>query len=221
MGDFLQTMFVIIWKDFRAELRSRELIGSMGLFTLLGILVFSFALELDRQTRQEVVNGVLWVTMIFASILGLNRSMAQEREQGNMDALMIAPVHRSAIFMGKFIGNLGFTLLIGLALLPVMSVLYNLNLLRPELILMLCLGVTGISAIGTLLATMTVQTRARETLLPIALLPTVLPIVVIVVRATNGLLLGDDIRQWLFVLILVDVIYILMGATLFEYTTED
>lgn len=221
MSDFFQTILTIVWKDFRAELRSRELIGSMGLFTLLGILVFSFALELDRTTRQEVVNGVLWVTMIFASILGLNRSMAQEREQGNMDALMIAPVHRSAIFMGKFIGNLGFTLLIGLALLPVMTVLYNLNLLRVELVLMLCLGVTGICAMGTLLATMTVQTRARETLLPIALLPTVLPIVVIVVRATNGLLLGDDIRQWLMILVMVDVIYILMGATLFEYTTED
>lgn len=221
MRDFFQTIWVIVWKDFRAELRSRELIGSMGLFTLLGILVFSFALELDRQTRQEVVNGVLWVTMIFASILGLNRSMAQEREQGNMDALMIAPVNRSAIFMGKFIGNLGFTLLIGLCLLPVMTVLYNLNLFRIELIVMLCLGVTGICAVGTLLATMTVQTRARETLLPIALLPTVMPIVVIVVRATNGLLLGDDISQWLMVLVLVDVIYIAMGATLFEYATED
>jgi heme exporter protein B len=221
MGDFLQTMVTILWKDFRAELRSRELIGSMGLFTLLGILVFSFALELDRSTRQEVVNGVLWVTMVFASILGLNRSMAQEREQGNMDALMIAPVARSAIFMGKFLGNLGFTLLIGLVLLPVMSVLYNLNLFRPELIVMLCLGVTGISAIGTLLATMTVQTRARETLLPIALLPTVLPIIVTVVRATNALLLGDDIRHWLIVLALVDVIYIVIGVVLFEYTTED
>ncbi len=221
MSAFWQTVAAIVRKDLRGELRSRELVGSMGLFTLLSILVFSFALELNRDARQEVVNGVLWVTLVFASILGLNRGMAQEREGGNMDALMIAPVSRAAVYTGKLIGNLLFTLTVGVVLLPIMTVLYDVNLFRVELVLTLALGVLGLAAIGTLLAAMTVQTRARETLLPIVLLPAALPIVLIVVRATDGLLLGDAIGAWFIALIVIDVIYVTLGAVLFEYTTED
>ncbi len=221
MSAFWQTVAAIVRKDLRGELRSRELVGSMGLFTLLSILVFSFALELNRDARQEVVNGVLWVTLVFASILGLNRGMAQEREGGNMDALMIAPVSRAAVYTGKLIGNLLFTLTVGVVLLPIMTVLYDVNLFRVELVLTLTFGVLGLAAIGTLLAAMTVQTRARETLLPIVLLPAALPIVLIVVRATDGLLLGDAIGAWFIALIVIDVIYVTLGAVLFEYTTED
>ena len=112
---FLRVVISIIRKDFQAELRSRELVGSMGLFALLSVLVFSFALELDRVARTESISGVLWVTIVFASILGLNRSMAMERDQGNLDALLIAPIHRAAIFVGKLVGNFVFTLVIGAA----------------------------------------------------------------------------------------------------------
>ncbi|HRF96239.1 MAG TPA: heme exporter protein CcmB, partial [Aggregatilineales bacterium] len=99
-----RTVFAIIRKDLRAELRSRELVSTMVLFALLSVLVFSFALELDRTARQEVVNGILWVTLVFASILGLNRSLATERELGGMDAMMISPIPRMAIYLGKMVG---------------------------------------------------------------------------------------------------------------------
>src|SRR5262249_4229062 len=155
----------IIRKDFQAEWRSRELVGSMGLFALLSVLVFSFALELDRVARSESISGVLWVTIVFASILGLNRSMAVERDQGNLDALLLAPIHRAAIFVGKLIGNFVFTVVIGLLLLPLMTILYNVNLINLWLIAVLVLGTLGFTTLGTLLAAMTVQTRSREALL--------------------------------------------------------
>ena len=96
---FLKTVLSIIRKDLQVELRGRELVTSMGLFALLSVMIFSFALELDRQARHEVVGGVLWVTVVFAIILGLNRSMAMEREGGGMDAMLIAPIERAAMII--------------------------------------------------------------------------------------------------------------------------
>ena len=165
---FISCVVAIISKDLRAEIRARELVSVMALFALLSLLVFSFALELDRGAREEAVSGVFWVTLIFASLLGFNRSMAQEREQGNLDAMLLAPVARAAIFVGKLLGNFIFTLIVGLVMLPLMTMLYGLNLLDGWIILTTALGTLGLSTVGTLLATMTVQTRAREALLPIA-----------------------------------------------------
>ena len=131
---YLETVLAIAGKDLRVELRSRELISVMAIFALLSILVFSFALELDRRAREEAVGGVLWVTLIFASLLGLNRSLAQEYDLGNLDALLLAPAPRSAIFVGKFAGNALFTGLVSLLLLPLMTALYGMDLLDGRLI---------------------------------------------------------------------------------------
>lgn len=194
---FFVTVMAIIQKDLRAELRSRELISLMVLFAFLSILIFSFALELDRIAREEAVSGILWVTLIFASILGFNRSLSMERDQGNLDAMLLAPIDRSAIFVGKLIGNYLFTLIVGFALLPVMTILYDKNMLNAWVILTTLLGIFGFSTIGTLLATMTVQTRAREALLPIAMLPVVLPFLLTAVRATTGILNNSPQANWI------------------------
>ena len=214
----------IIRKDFQAELRSRELVGSMGLFALLSVLIFSFALELDRIARTESIAGVLWVTIVFASILGLNRSMAMERDQGNFDALLLAPVNRAAIFVGKLVGNFFFTLLIGLMLLPLMTILYNVSLFNPWLIAVLVLGTLGFTTLGTLLAAMTVQTRSREALLPIVMMPVVLPMLLASVRASTSILDGtpqDDWIQWVQIIVVLDVIYVTMCYLLFEFVVEE
>ncbi len=221
---FFQVVLSIVRKDFQAELRSRELIGSMGLFALLSILVFSFALELDRVARTESISGVLWVTVVFASILGLNRSMAMERDQGNLDALLIAPIHRAAIFVGKLVGNFVFTLVIALVLLPIMTILYNVSLFNGWLILILVLGTLGFTTLGTLLAAMTVQTRAREALLPIVMMPVVLPMLLASVRSSTGILDAapqSDWIEWLQIVAVLDVIYLTMCFLLFEYVVEE
>ena len=221
---FFSTATAIIGKDLRAEIRARELVSVMALFALLSILVFSFALELDREAREEAVSGVLWVTLIFASLLGFNRSMAQERDQGNLDAMLLAPVSRAAIFVGKLLGNFIFTLIVGLAMLPLMTALYGLALLDGWIIATTALGIFGLAAIGTLLATMTVQTRAREALLPIALLPIALPFLLTAVRATKGILSGAPASDWqgaLGMLAAITVIYLVLSLLLYEYILEE
>ncbi len=221
---FLRTVIAIVRKDLRAELRSRELISSMALFALLSILVFSFSLELDREARESAISGVLWVTVIYASTIGLNRSMAMEREQANLDGMLIAPVDRTAIFFGKLLGNLIFTIVVGLILLPIMTVLYNKSLIMPLVLAIMLLGIIGFSTVGTLLATMTVQTRARESLLPIVMLPITLPMMLAAVRATTGLLSGspqDDGITWPQILIVLDVVYLAASFLLFEFVIEE
>jgi heme exporter protein B len=159
--------------------------------------------------------------MVFTSILGLNRSLASELEQGALDAMLLAPIDRTAIYFGKMVGNFLFTLVVGLLLLPIMSVLYNLNIVDYRMILTVFLGVLGLSGVGTLLATMTVQTRSRETLLPIAMLPVTLPILLIGVRAYKGVITGEFDFGWILSLLVIDTLYIIIGALLFEYVIED
>jgi len=223
LRDFLRAALTIAGKDLRAELRSRELLGLMALFALLAILVFSFALELDRPGRQDAINGVLWVTLLFASILGHNRSAALEREHGGFDALLLAPVARGAIFAGKMLANALFTLIIALLLLPLLTVLYNLPQFPPALLLIVPPGCLGLAAIGTLLAAMTVQPRARDSLLPVLLLPVALPLLVTALRVSNaalGNLPEAELQTWLLLLLLVDLIYLAAGFLLFETVLE-
>lgn len=221
---FLAVVSAIIRKDLQAELRSRELVGSMGLFALLSILIFSFALELDRVARVEAISGVLWVTIVFSSILGLNRSMAMERDQGNLEGLLIAPIDRGTIFVGKLVGNFLFTLTVAAVLVPIMAVLYNLSLITPMLILTLLLGTLGFATVGTLLASMTVQTRAREALLPIVMMPVALPMLLLAVRATTGIINAAPEDAWLaFVqlLVVLDVVFLVMCFLLFDFVIEE
>lgn len=221
---FWSSVFAILSKDIRAEMRGKELIGAMGIFALLSVLIFSFALELDREARLESISGVLWVTIVFASILGLNRSMAMERDQGNLDALLLAPISRGAVFVGKLIGNFIFTILVVFFLLPIMSVIYNVSLINSTLILTLLLGTIGFTIIGTLLATMTVQTRSREALLPIVMMPIALPILLAAVRASIGILNGlpsESWEAWIGVLAVIDVIYLCMCYLMFDFIVEE
>lgn len=221
---FLHAVFAIVAKDLRAELRSRELVSSMVLFALLSILIFSFALELDRLARQESIGGVLWVTVAFATIIGLNRSLAMERDQGNLDAMLLAPISRSAIFFGKLVGNFIFVMIVGLVLLPLLTVLFNVSVMQLWILVVLLLGVMGFSTVGTLLATMTVQTRSRESLLPIVMLPVALPVLLAAVRATTAILSAAPIEDWIAwpqILVVVNIIYLTLCFLLFDYVIED
>jgi heme exporter protein B len=220
---FFRVVYSILVKDLQAEFRSRELLSLMVIFALLSLLIFSFALELDRIAREESISGVLWVTVAFASIIGLNRSLTIEREQGNLDALLIAPIHRSAIFVGKMAGNFLFALVVGALLVPIAALIYNMPLLSAWLAVVLLLGTLGLSAVGTLLATMTAQTRTRESLLPVVMLPLALPIVLTAVRATTGILSAQpsaDWLGWLQLLAFVDAAYFAACFVMFEFVIE-
>jgi heme exporter protein B len=221
---YLRAVGAVLWKDLAAELRSRELLSAMLVFALLVILVFNFALELDLATRQTVTSGVLWVTFAFAGTLGLNRSMAVERDRGCLDGLLLAPVDRSALYFGKALGNLAFMLIIEAIILPVYSLLYNVNLFRPGLLGVVLLGSIGYAAVGTLLSSMAVQARTRDVLLPILLFPVVLPVLIPAVKATNAVLLGLEAAElwpWLNLLIAYDVIFTAAAFMLFDFVVEE
>jgi heme exporter protein B len=214
----------VVWKDLAAEWRSRELLSSMLVFALLVLLIFNFALELDAQARANVTSGVLWVTFAFAGTLGLNRSMAVEKDRGCLDGLLLAPVDRTAIYFGKMIANLIFMLLVAAIVLPLYSILYNVNLFHAGLLLVILLGSIGYVAVGTLLATMAVQARTRDILLPILLFPVVIPLLVAAVKASGGYLQGmdmEEIRPWINLLVTYDVIFVAAAFMVFDYVVEE
>jgi heme exporter protein B len=221
---FLKAMGAIIRKDLAAEWRSRELFSAMLVFSLLVILIFNFALELDARARASVTSGVLWVTFAFAGTLGLNRSMAIEKDSGCLDGLLLAPVDRAVIYFGKAIGNLVFMLIVELIVLPIYSVLYNTNLFHPGFLMVVLLGSIGYVAVGTLLSAMAVQTRTRDILLPILLFPLVIPVLIAAVKASGGFLQGltfSEVRNWINLLIVYDVIFIAISFMIFDYVVEE
>lgn len=221
---YLRMVGALIWKDLIAEIRSKELFGAMLVFAIAVILIFNFALELNIQVQSEVTSGILWVTFAFAGTLGLNRSMAIEKDMGCLDGLLLAPVDRSAIYFGKMFGNLILMLIVEAIVLPVYSALYSVNLFQPGLLAVILLGSIGYTAIGTLLAFMSVQARTRDILLPILLFPIILPVLIAAVKASNGFLLGleiADIRPWLNLLIVYDTISIAVAFMTFDFVVEE
>lgn len=221
---FLQSVLAVLWKDLTAELRSREIFSAMFVFALLVVLIFNFALELEAGTRAVVASGVLWATFTFAGTLGLNRSMAAEKDRGCLDGLLLAPVDRSVIYFGKMLGNLVFMFIVELVVIPLFSVLYNINLIHPGLILVTLLGSVGYIAVGTLLSAMAVQARTRDILLPILLFPVVIPVVIAAVKACSGYIQGippGEISPWLNLLVVYDIIFLTAAWMIFDKVVEE
>ena len=223
-ASFLKSIGAIIWKDLAAEMRSRELLTAMLVFALLVILIFNFALDLDATTRKVATPGILWATFAFAGTLGLNRSMALEKDRGCFDGLLLAPVDRSAIYFGKLISNLVFMLIVEAVVLPVYSVLYNTNLFNPGLVSVILLGSVGYVAVGTLLSSMAIQTRTRDILLPILLFPVIIPILIAAVKASSGFLQGialAEIMPYINLLLVYDVIFTAVAFMVFDFIVEE
>jgi len=224
LSAYFRSLTAIVWKDLAAELRSRELLSAMLVFALLVIIIFNFSLQLDPVIRREVTPGVLWVTFAFAGTLGLNRSLAIEKDRDCLDGLLLAPVDRSSIYFGKAIGNLVFMFLVEAIVLPIYSLLYNVNLFNPGLILVIVLGSIGYVAVGTLLASMAVQTRTRDILLPILLFPLVIPVLLSAVRASTGFMEGLPMTEiWgsLNLLVVYDLIFVSLAFMFFDYVVEE
>ena len=221
---YLRVVGALLWKDLRAELRSRELISSMLVFAILVILIFNFALLLDRTAREDVAAGVLWVTTVFTGTLGLNRSLAQEKDRGSLDGMLLAPVDRSAIYFGKALGNLLFILIVQAVILPVFTVLFDVVMVQPLVLLVVVLGAIGYAGLGTLLASLAIHSRSRDAMLPILLFPVAVPLLIAAVRATSGVLTAagwDQIGPWINLLVVYDVIFVAVAFMLFEYVVEE
>ena len=223
-SNYLNAIRAIAWKDLAAELRSRELLTSMLVFSTLIIMIFYFALDLDAKARDTIAAGVLWVTFAFAGTIGLNRAMAIEKDRGCLDGLLLAPVDRSAIYFGKMMSSLVFMLIVELITLPIYSIFYNINLFNLGFIGVILLGSVGYTAVGTLLSTMTVQARTRDMLLPILLFPVIVPVLVASVKASSGFLQDypmSEILPWLNILFAYDAIFLALSFVFFDFVVEE
>ena len=221
---FFRKIWAILVKDMAAELHTREMISAMLVFSILALLIFSFALDLRGATARAAAPGVLWATVAFAGTLGLSRSLAREEQTGCMDGLLLAPVDRSAIFFGKALGNAILMGLVEVVLLPLFSALFGVPLLRPGVLLVIALGTVGYAAVGTLLAAIAVNTRAREVMLPIMLLPLAIPALIASVRATGVLVEGGALGYatgWVRLLVVYDLVIVAVALVTFGYVLEE
>ncbi len=224
MKRFLSATWAIFWKDVRAEYRTKDIFTGMFVFSLLSVLVFNFAFDLRVSNVRQVLPGVIWISIAFSSMLGLNRSFVLERDRGSLEGILLAPVDRSALYFGKMLGNLVFMVAVEVVLLPVMLVLFNVNVFTPTVLLFVFLGTVGFAVVGTVFAAMAVNTRAREVLLPVLLLPVMVPVLIAAVKGTANVLDGGTLREqsdWLRILLAFDVIFLAVAFIMFDYVVEE
>jgi heme exporter protein B len=217
----------LIRKDVRLELRTRESVPAMVLFSLSTFVLFHFALD-EEEVSGGLAAGILWVTLLFAAILGINRLFVSEREEGGFDGFLLAPVDRTSLFVAK-----ATVLFVFLAAVEVFVVAAFAILLLgpspfpglPSLALVLLLADVGLAVIGTLVAALAVQTRARDLLVPLLALPLSVPLVIAGARACEPLLAADGAAalepRWLLVLGLYDLVFGLLAYAIFDFLLEE
>ena len=219
---FLEQVLAILWKDIRCELRSKQTWMGMALFALLVLVIFNFAFDLRVDNKAAIAPGALWVAFVFASLLGLGRTIAAEREKGLMDRLLLCPVDRKAIYLAKLLGNLLFIGVVELVALPVFAALFNVPLFAGSLLPIVLLGTLGIASVGTLFSAIASATQARELLLPLLIFPLIVPVVIGAVRATGALMVpAANEPPWLGLITAFDVIFLSISMLTFEFVVEE
>jgi len=217
----------ILLKDLRLELRTKESVPAMTLFTLTVYVLFHFGLDRDSLDG-ELASGVLWVTLLLAAVIGVSRLFAAEREQGGIDGLLLAPVDRTALFLAKAAALFLFLVAVEIVAVPAFGLLLlgpGLGGALPELLAILALGDLGIAAVGALVSALAAETRARELIVPLLLLPLLVPVLIACAQATEPLLRQEqgpeDLGRWLALLTLYDVVFVLLSVAVFDYLLED
>jgi len=214
----------IVAKDVRVELRSREALSGSLVFALLTLVIFNFAFDLDGEMKETAGPGVLWVAIVLAGMMGLGYVFAKEKAQGGLEGLLLAPMDRSVIFVGKAAGALLLTSALELFLLPLFAVFADASLLSPGLIVIVILGTLGFVTVGTLFSAMAVTTRSRELMLPLLLLPVAIPLIIAAVEGTRIALQGQswgELLPALSVLAAFDALFLTVCPPLFEYVIEE
>lgn len=217
-------------KDLKAEFRTKQMLNSMFIFSILVLVVFSisFGDSLgDREKVEKLAPGVLWIAFTFAGMLGLSRTFAMETENGCLEALMLCPMDRGAIYTGKILSSLVIVFLMEAVTLPFFIILFNYSLNMQTMVLLLFilfLGTFGFIAAGTLISALTLSTRTRELLLPVLLLPLLLPVLIPSVEATAGILAGNSIGSLISeirLLVIYDLVFFTASHMVFEHVISD
>jgi heme exporter protein B len=222
-----RTVGALLRKELLVELRTLESVPGMSLFAVTTFVIFHFALQ-RSSVDGDLAAGILWVTLLFAAILGVNRLFVADADQGGFDGFLLAPVDRSAMLFAKALALLSYLVVLEIVAVPAFGLLLlgpSLGQALPKLIGVLALGDLGIAAIGTLVAALAVRTRARDLLGPLLALPLLVPIVIGGARATSPLLAigraGNPPPRWLLTLGLYDLVFGLIAYALFDFLLED
>ena len=225
MRSFIKAAFAVIRKDIALEYRTKEIMNSMLVFALLVVVVFSFIFEPGEHEQTRIAGGVYWMALIFSGLLGLGKSMQSEVAGGNLEALLLSPVSRNAIFFGKVIANLIFMLVMQLVMLPLFAVLYEVNLVSHTHMALVIAGATyGFVLLGTLFSLIAARSRAREIMLPLLLLPVLVPVILAAIQTTNAVLAGDtpaEYIKWLRLIFVYDIIFTAVAAAIFDVVAEE
>ncbi len=221
---FWGKVIAITWKDALSEMRTKEIVFSVLIFTFLVIVIFNFAFNANQETMRLVAPGILWVTFTFAGVLSLNRSFIPEKEEGCLEGLMACPISREVIYVGKMLGSLLFLLIIEIIALPIFALLFNLPLLSAQFVTITFLATVGFVAVGTLFSALAVNTKAREMVLPILFLPVVVPIIISAVKASGLALSGESwsgLSPWLQIIGAFDAIFLVVSFWVFAFIIEE
>lgn len=222
----LGKVWAVFRKDLLIELRTKDSLNAMLFFGIVVLVVFNFAFESARETIRQAVPGVLWVAFVFSGTLGLNRMFASEKENSCLQGLLMVPMDRGIIYLGKMLASVVFMLIAEVVIFVFSLVFFNLTVWSeiPYLMLVFFIGTLGFTGVGTLLSAVAVNTRLREVLLPLILFPVVLPILINAVEATNNILNTGDYQALKLPLTVMSAFTIIFGTLaylLFDFVLED
>jgi heme exporter protein B len=222
----LQLALAVAGKDIRAELRSRTALLSAIVFAALVLVVFNFARDPTVLAAVDLAPSVLWVTFALAAMVALNRAFNVERENSALDGLLLAPVSREALFLGKLLANLAFVGMVELVTLPLFVLFFNVSLGRalPGIVGVTALATIGFVSVGTIFSAMAVRTRFAELMLPVLLLPFMVPPIIGAVQVTSRLLSGRPLSEmwgWLRLLAAYDVVFVTLCTLAFSAIVDE
>ena len=223
----ISTAVAILRKDLTIEVRRRESVPAMVLFSVTVFVLFHFGLDRDT-VEGDIATGVIWVTLLLAALLGINRLYVGERDQGGFIGMRLAPIDLTALWLAKAVALFLYLVALELVALPAFDLLLlgpGLDGALPELLPILLLADVGLAAVGALIAALAIETRARDLIVPLLLLPLLVPVIIAAAQATEPLLAGgqspDDLGKWLGFLALYDVVFVLVSVAVFDFLLDE
>ena len=223
----IRTAAILFRKDVLVEVRTLQSLTAMVLFSVMAFVLFHFGLDRDT-IAGSLAAGVLWVTLLLATVLAVTRLFVAEREQGGFETLLLAPVDRTAVFLGKAAALFTFLVAVEIVALPAFDILLLQGTIldgMPELLAILLLADIGLAAVGALVAALGAETDARELVVPLLLMPLLVPVVIAAAKASAPLLSdpaqAEHLGRWLLMLTFYDLAFVLVSLGVFDYLLED
>ena len=225
-GAFARQAGAILAKDLKTEWRAREVFTSMFVFTVLVVVVFQFTIGSNPALIREVAAGVLWVALLFATVIGLQRAVQMEGEEDCLQGVLLAVQDRSALFLAKALANMIYLVVVSGCILPLFALWFRVDLTAslPALGVILVLGIVGLSVLGTLFSLIVLNIRMREVMLPLLFLPVSVPLLIAAVYATGDLIDGRTlagVRDYLILMGVFDVVFLVLALLIFDYVVEE